>query len=53
MPRLVFSTAAREDLAEIEAHIEEASGSGETAQDFVEQIIRKCNRLADCEFSAG
>jgi len=53
MPRLVFSTAAREDLAEIEAHIEEASGSSETAQDFVEQIIRKCGRLADFETKVG
>ena len=44
---LVFSTAARGDLAEIEAYIEEASRSGETAQNFVEPIIRKCNRLAD------
>ena len=49
----MFSTAAREDLAGIEAYIEEASGSGEAAQDFVEQIIRKCNRLADFETKIG
>jgi len=53
MPRLVFSTAAREDLAEIEARIEEASGSGEAAQGFVEQIVRKCNRLARYETRIG
>jgi plasmid stabilization system protein ParE len=46
MPRLVFSTAAREDLAEIEARIEEASGSSEAAQSFVELVIGKCDRLA-------
>ena len=53
MPRLVFSTAAREGLAEIEAYIEEASGSGEAAQDFVEEIICKCSRLAEFETKVG
>jgi plasmid stabilization system protein ParE len=53
MPRLVFSKAARKDLAKIEADIEEVSASSEAAQAFVEQIIRKCTRLAGFETRIG
>jgi len=52
MPRLVCSTAAREDLADIEARIEETSGSSEAEQSFVELVI-KCNRLAGFDTRIG
>jgi toxin ParE1/3/4 len=53
MPRLVFSEDARLALAKIEARIEELSGSSETADNFVEQILRKCNRLAKFNTRVG
>jgi len=53
MPRLVFSKSAREDLAGIEARIKEESGSNETGQNFVEQIILKCSRLSGFESRIG
>ncbi len=46
MPTLVFSTPALRDLAEIEARVEETSGSGEVAQAFVTRLVEKCKRLA-------
>jgi toxin ParE1/3/4 len=53
MPRLILSTPALRDLAEIEDRIEEASGSSETAKKFVGQIVGKCNRLAVFETRIG
>jgi plasmid stabilization system protein ParE len=49
----MFSTAAQEDLAEIEARIKGVSGSEEAAQSFTEQILRKCDRLAKLETRIG
>jgi toxin ParE1/3/4 len=46
MPTLVFSTPALRDLAEIEARVEETSGSSEVAQAFVTRLVEKCKRLA-------
>jgi toxin ParE1/3/4 len=46
MPTLEFSAAALRDMAEIEARIEEASGSSEAAERFVTQLVEKCKRLA-------
>ena len=53
MPTLVFSTAAQRDLAEIEARVEETSGSGEMAQAFVILLVAKCKRLAGFKTRIG
>ena len=46
MPKLVISTAAREDLASIESYLESVSGSTSTAEAFVDKIIAKCENWA-------
>lgn len=53
MPIPVFSTAAQRDLAEIEARVEETSGSGEVAQAFVTLLVAKCKRLAGFKTRIG
>jgi toxin ParE1/3/4 len=53
MPALVFSTPALRDLAEIEARVEEVSGSGEVAQAFVTRLVEKCKRLAGFKTRIG
>jgi plasmid stabilization system protein ParE len=46
VPRLVWRTAARRDLADIAAHIEGESGSRDVADRFVDKIIEYCEHLA-------
>ena len=53
MPTLVFSKAALRDLAQIEARVEEISGSADAAQAFVTRLIAKCVRLAKFKTRIG
>jgi toxin ParE1/3/4 len=53
VPRLALSTPALRDLAGIELHVEETSGSSEAAQGFVTQLVAKCERLARLEARVG
>lgn len=46
MPRLVWRTAARRDLADIAAYIERESGSRAAADGFVDKLTDYCEHLA-------
>lgn len=46
MPRLVYRTAARRDLADIAAFIERDSTSRTVAEDFINRLTDYCENLA-------
>lgn len=46
VPRLVYRTAARRDIAEIAAHIERESASRVVAENFIDRLTAYCERLA-------
>ena len=53
MPRLVYRAAARRDIAQIAAYIEQKSQSRAAADEFVESITAHCEHLATLSSMIG
>ncbi len=53
MPRLVYVTSARRDLAKIAIDIERASQSRETALKFAEKLTEYCEHIARLSVMVG
>ena len=53
MPRLQFRAAARRDIAEIAAYIEQESQSREAADAFIQSIAAYCEHLATLSSMIG
>lgn len=53
MPRLVFLTAARDDLADIARYIRRESQSRAVAKTFIDRVVAHCERLAALSMAVG
>jgi toxin ParE1/3/4 len=53
VPRLVYRAAARRDLAEIAAYVEDESRSRAVADTFIDKLMRYCEHMARLPFAMG